>query len=185
LVTPLTTALAVFERFHTKVCMKSQRSALKTGSWVAGMACAALAAYVYLRPSATPTVAAAPQPVSAQAAPMVQSELAPAAPSRAAVSTPTVRPVSSTQAEPSMPPSFDCATATVAAERLVCASPQMAVVDLSMVNAYREALARKPERAAELRAAHNAWLQDRRNACVDALCVQRAYEERLRELIAH
>jgi uncharacterized protein YecT (DUF1311 family) len=171
-----------------KRLMQSKRSALEVGSWLAGIASAALAAYAFLRPQPVPPVApvmvqlpaAAPAPAAAATpTPVAQPALAvqPAAPRPAPVAP------SAAAAQP-MSPSFDCAKATQLAERLVCASPQLAVSDLSLVNAYREALLRHPERAPDLRAAQNAWLRQNRNACTDVPCIQQAYDERLRQLVA-
>ena len=81
-------------------------------------------------------------------------------------------------------PSFDCARVTNQAEQMVCASPELAVLDLSVANAYRDAMARQHtdyERR-QLKEAQLFWLQEVRGKCEDAACVKAAYEIRERQL---
>lgn len=79
-------------------------------------------------------------------------------------------------------PSFDCAKATWKSERIVCSSQQLSVLDVALSNAYRNAAARSPDRAAELRISENHWLRKTRESCADIPCLQQVYEERLRYL---
>ncbi len=89
-------------------------------------------------------------------------------------------------AGPSVGPSFDCAKATHRSELLICSSPELAVLDLAMANAYREAAShvRTREGKAALRDLQNHWLRRVREACADAECLKAAYEQRIRELNA-
>ena len=87
---------------------------------------------------------------------------------------------------PSVGPSFDCAKATHRSELLICSSPDLAVLDLAMANAYREATARvrTKGRKAALRDLQIHWLRRVREACADVECLRAAYEQRIRELNA-
>jgi uncharacterized protein YecT (DUF1311 family) len=90
------------------------------------------------------------------------------------------------QRMPLVGPSFDCAKATYPSERLVCSSPELAVLDLAMANAYRDAAARvaTKRRKYALRDLQNHWLRRVREACVDVACLKGIYEQRIRELNA-
>lgn len=85
---------------------------------------------------------------------------------------------------PSVGPSFDCAKATYRSEHLVCSSLELAVLDLEMANAYRDAAARvgTKSRKSALRGLQNYWLRNVREACADVVCLRSAYEQRIREL---
>ena len=87
---------------------------------------------------------------------------------------------------PSVGPSFDCAKAIYRSEQLVCSSPELAVLDLAMANAYRDAAARvgTKERKAILRNVQNHWLRKVRETCVDTVCLKGMYEQRISELKA-
>ncbi len=81
-------------------------------------------------------------------------------------------------------PSFDCARVTSKAEQMVCASPELAVLDLSVANAYRDAMARlhTDYERRQLKTAQLFWLQEIRGKCQDAACLKAAYEVRERQL---
>jgi uncharacterized protein YecT (DUF1311 family) len=81
-------------------------------------------------------------------------------------------------------PSFSCAKASTNAEHLVCSSPELAVLDLSIANAYRDALAatNRPYERKQLKAAQLFWLREIRGRCGDAACLRDVYEKRLEEL---
>lgn len=83
---------------------------------------------------------------------------------------------------PAVAPSFDCAKATWKSERMICASQTLAILDLSMSNAYRDAIARSPENASALRNAQNHWIRSDRESCNDESCLQQLYEARIRDL---
>lgn len=78
-------------------------------------------------------------------------------------------------------PSFDCAKASLDAERMVCGSTPLARLDQSMALAYQAAL-RKTGTAEDLRDSQLAWLRARRNICVDELCLMDVYTRRLEQL---
>jgi uncharacterized protein YecT (DUF1311 family) len=92
----------------------------------------------------------------------------------------------SQQRMPSVGPSFDCAKATYPSERLVCSSAELAVLDLAMANAYRDAAARvgTKRRKTALRNLQNNWLRKVREACGEVACLREVYEQRIRELNA-
>lgn len=81
-------------------------------------------------------------------------------------------------------PSFDCARVTSKAEQMVCASPELAVLDLSVANAYRDAMARlhTDYERRQLKNAQVFWLQEVRGKCEDTACLKAAYEVRERQL---
>lgn len=81
-------------------------------------------------------------------------------------------------------PSFDCARVTSKAEQMVCSSPELAVLDLTVANAYRDAMARlhTDYERRQLKNAQLFWLQEVRGKCQDAACVKAAYEVRERQL---
>lgn len=105
------------------------------------------------------------------------------------LSTSTAPPASSTSTRsqllaspappiPTVAPSFDCTKATWKSERMVCSSRQLSVLDLALSNAYRDAVARSPARAAELRTSQNHWIRKNRENCGDIACLQQVYEAR-------
>ena len=81
-------------------------------------------------------------------------------------------------------PSFDCARVTSQVEQMVCASPELAVLDLSVANTYQDAMARlhTDYERRQLKAAQLFWLQEVRGKCQDAACVKAAYGVRERQL---
>ncbi|MEJ1159038.1 lysozyme inhibitor LprI family protein [Prosthecomicrobium sp. N25] len=80
-------------------------------------------------------------------------------------------------------PSFDCATATGAAERAICLSPRLSADDRRLDEAYRRARSSLGDAEREaLRAGQRDWIR-RRNACgADPACLAEAYRSRLQEL---
>ena len=82
-------------------------------------------------------------------------------------------------------PSFDRAKATYTSERLVCSSPDLALLDLSLANAYRDAAARSDSSGkAFLRDQQNHWLRHVREKCQNVECLLGVYEARIYELKA-
>jgi uncharacterized protein len=82
-------------------------------------------------------------------------------------------------------PSFDCAKATAAVEKSVCASRELSNLDRKLADAYTKAMQTWPddERSAQ-RKAQAAWLT-RRNACShshEPECIANAYSRRLAEI---
>jgi uncharacterized protein YecT (DUF1311 family) len=81
-------------------------------------------------------------------------------------------------------PSFDCARVTSKVEEIVCSSPELAVLDLTVANAYRDAMARlhTDYERGQLKDAQLFWLQEVRGKCQDAACVKAVYKVRERQL---
>ena len=152
--------------------MMAKRPLLEIGSWIAGIASAAFAAHTYLRP---------PGPV--QGPGTTNQALGPAVPGPTG-STPAAPPSPPERQATPVRPSFDCGKATWKSEKLVCSSSQLAVLDLTLANEFREAVARNPGRLPQLRAAQNTWLRSTRESCDDIPCLQRVYESRIAELRA-
>lgn len=82
---------------------------------------------------------------------------------------------------PVVQPSFDCPKATNRAERLICNTQEIAILDLSLANAYRELQAEKVSKNEknELKSKQVYWLNNVRNKCVDVQCLKEVYETRI------
>ena len=80
-------------------------------------------------------------------------------------------------------PSFDCPRASNKAERLICATPELAVLDLSLANAYRDLWAERTsvDLKKQLKDAQNYWLRNVRDRCSDVECLKATYELRIAE----
>src|SRR5262249_24927420 len=79
-------------------------------------------------------------------------------------------------------PRLDCAKTTQPAERLVCASPELAGLDEMLTRALTVAVGKLAEAGNCLHGDQARWLRAVRNACTDDACLQRAYRLRLGEL---
>lgn len=80
--------------------------------------------------------------------------------------------------------SFDCAKASSAVEKMVCANPDLSRLDEQLNGAYRRAVERVGDRPA-MRAWQRAWLRSHTLAdCKDAACVKLAYGARIKLLDA-
>ena len=73
-------------------------------------------------------------------------------------------------------PSFDCARATSAINRMICASPDLSVLDRTLADHYRALLAQPGIDVAALQRDEARWLREVRNTCPDAACLTQAYE---------
>ncbi|MEQ1639024.1 MAG: lysozyme inhibitor LprI family protein [Methylococcales bacterium] len=78
-------------------------------------------------------------------------------------------------------PSFDCTKASNKTESLICASSEIAVLDLTMTNSYRNVVVKRknPEENKFLKTSQASWLQDVRNNCGDISCLKNVYEQRI------
>lgn len=85
---------------------------------------------------------------------------------------------------PNLKPSFNCDKASTKAENLVCSSPDLAVLDLTLANAYRDAMAavKQPYDRTQLKEDQMFWLREIRGRCVDVACLKNTYEARIRQL---
>lgn len=77
-------------------------------------------------------------------------------------------------------PSFSCASARTAAERMICSNTDLRQIDVEMALAYTRAYALLPDRRA-LRDAQNQFLRER-NAISDPKLMLEAYNQRIRML---
>jgi uncharacterized protein YecT (DUF1311 family) len=77
--------------------------------------------------------------------------------------------------------SFDCAKASVAAEKLVCENPDVSRLDDRLARAYQWRLSEARVRG-EARRDQARWLSEVRNQCQTVACVRSAYLERLGEV---
>ncbi|MEZ5709431.1 MAG: TIR domain-containing protein [Blastomonas sp.] len=75
-------------------------------------------------------------------------------------------------------PSFNCARAGNAAERMICGSDELAVLDRQMVTVYNRVIDAAGADAPYVRQDQMMWLQTVRNACGDEYCLASAMQER-------
>ena len=76
--------------------------------------------------------------------------------------------------------SFDCAKASTAVEKIICADTGLSKLDDEMQAAFHNTLQHEKE-TASIRLQQKRWLKER-NICLNADCVKHAYEVRLQEL---
>lgn len=77
-------------------------------------------------------------------------------------------------------PSFDCTKVTQEAEKLVCASPELAALDEELKGAYEAALAHvESDSMAALKKEQRNWVRYVRNVCDDSACLKDAYASRI------
>jgi len=74
-------------------------------------------------------------------------------------------------------PSFDCRKATTTVEKLVCNSPDLSKLDVSLAETYKEAVSKDRS----IRDDQRAWNAEK-NKCTDADCLKATYEDRISEL---
>src|SRR5512133_2601428 len=100
----------------------------------------------------------------------------------------------SAAAAPPATPSFDCAKARRADEKVVCATPDLAFLDRLVADAYAAALARDAAKADALRDRQRKWVAgrtecfderdgERPDAETSAACLRREYGSRLSDLV--
>lgn len=89
---------------------------------------------------------------------------------------------SSTKAtQVSVQPSFDCSKAYSLVERLICATPDLALADNSMSVAYKQAYASAGSNASSVRQGQRDFIS-KRNQCTTVECVAEAYRARYEQL---
>ena len=84
------------------------------------------------------------------------------------------------QAQTPNGPTFDCTKAKLRVEQLICENPQLARLDVEMLQTYRQAAAVSLD-ANALKASQLAWLR-MRNACTDVTCLLGAFSGRMSQL---
>jgi uncharacterized protein YecT (DUF1311 family) len=126
-------------------------------------------------PLAAPAPAAPAAPAPPQAP--VPAPMAAAAPAQVlAAPLPAVAPAAAPAG-----PSFDCVKATHATEKMVCADPELAGLDVALSLAYRRARDAAADKD-RLRQEQLRWLRESIRPCADKACLARAYRQRLAEL---
>jgi uncharacterized protein YecT (DUF1311 family) len=78
-------------------------------------------------------------------------------------------------------PSFNCANASIQAERLVCSDSELARLDVDLADAYSNARSQLVDKGA-LQKAQNKWRKNVRDRCSDIACLKKAYTERIAQL---
>lgn len=131
-------------------------------------------------PAATPPATESAKADTPAPAPAVAPAPAPApAPVPAPAAAPSPAVAAATPTEP-VKPSFDCAKASNKVEKMICGSPELARLDMQLVDAYRKANANSADQA-KLKSEQIAWIKQSR-ACADEACVAQAYRARIAEL---
>lgn len=80
-------------------------------------------------------------------------------------------------------PSFDCAKVSTGAERLICSSRELSELDVSLGQAYRQAMNSAPNKDT-LKIEQVAWRKNERDACADTPCMLNVYRKRITQLTA-
>lgn len=80
-------------------------------------------------------------------------------------------------------PSFDCALAATAIEKVICADPELAQLDQQVANAYRYRLSNDDD-PNMVRMSQRAWIKQRNRECRsgDKTCLENTYWRRLQKL---
>ena len=80
--------------------------------------------------------------------------------------------------------SFDCAKATTAVEKMICADAHASILDEYLNSIYRVALSESSDQIQlQLETGQSDWLK-KRDACVDADCIVRSYASRIDSISA-
>lgn len=142
--------------------MNTSRSPLEVLSWVAGILGTVLAYFLFFSTPSPGSVVKINDKAEQQPSEKEQS----------------VKP------SVTVSPSFDCPRASNKAERLICATPELAVLDLSLANAYRDLWAERTsaDLRQQLKVAQNYWLRNVRDHCTEVECLKTAYETRITDL---
>lgn len=75
----------------------------------------------------------------------------------------------------------DCSRAKTNTDKMLCSNSRLAEADQRLAVAFRDALHRGVKREGLMESQRD-WMRDKRDACNDAECMLRAYEERISEL---
>jgi uncharacterized protein YecT (DUF1311 family) len=120
-----------------------------------------------------PTAVPAPEPVAA----------IPAAPAPEPTAVPAPKPVAATPAGPATQgiPSFDCAKASTAVEKLICSNAELADADSELALFYKKNIVASGADAGSIRQGQKAFIAIR-NQCDTATCIAEAYRSRHEEL---
>lgn len=78
-------------------------------------------------------------------------------------------------------PSFDCANASTNVEHMICSSEELAAADIKLMQTYKKLLNNTGNKEG-LKRWQNDWLKSIRDACSEANCILKAYNDRIVEL---
>ena len=138
--------------------------------------------------AATPPQKPKVEATAAQATPPEKPKAKTAAAAQATqqAATPPKKPKASPPPATRAAPSFNCAKASNAVERAICANPDLAEMDVRMAADYKKALKTVPNRTA-LRAEQRQWLRHMHSQCANAplQCIQEHYGTRSAQLRAY
>lgn len=81
-------------------------------------------------------------------------------------------------------PSFDCNKASTTAEKLICSSSELSMLDRQLNQLFKQALANASD-SKQLITAQKAWIKNVRGLCNDVECMSNAYQQRLEALASH
>jgi uncharacterized protein YecT (DUF1311 family) len=84
-------------------------------------------------------------------------------------------------AEP-IKPSFDCNKASSTAEKLICSSSQLSVLDVQLNGLFKQTVANASDQK-QVIASQKAWIKEVRGLCGDVECMVNAYQQRLDQLV--
>lgn len=104
-----------------------------------------------------------------------------AEPAPAAVPAPAATTAPEAAAGTSFSPSFDCAKVSSGSERMICSNKELAAADVKLMLVYRDAVSRATNKDG-LKKMQNEWRKTGRDACSDADCMLKVYNERIVEL---
>lgn len=158
-------------------------------SWIAGISSAIVAIIVWLWPSPPAPGGAINRTVSSNQSGTTNIQVSGGGTlviSSGAASPPFTQPITKPHESdlPDQGPSFNCIKATYKSEKIVCSSKELAILDLALANAYRDALAQvNAQNKPGLRNSQNYWIRVTRERCeVDIACLRSVYEQRINEL---
>ena len=77
-------------------------------------------------------------------------------------------------------PSFDCTKASTPVEKAICAEPKLAMLDVSVAEAYKAVLATAPDKEAVKRQQSD-WRRNVRDVCSTSTCIVQAYMTRMEQ----
>jgi hypothetical protein len=85
------------------------------------------------------------------------------------------------QPTPLIKPSFDCAKAATAVEKMICDSPKISMLDSLLAHAYQSVQAGESNPITKERSKNQQidWMKTTRNTCKDVSCLETSYTERV------
>ena len=103
-----------------------------------------------------------------------------AAPAQAPAPAPAQAPAPASN-DAAFAPSFDCAKASTAQEKMICADRELSRLDVELSQAYSRARSQRADKDG-LRKEQTQWLRTNVRACTDKPCLADTYKKRITEL---